>query len=222
MSNKFSEGRSRTKFAWVRNLIRIFLILVICHCDAKKNSDPNFFLIRNLLAPTLAMFGDSIMALWPAEEQLKPFVPIKNAFPVRTSLDILGVVRDDKLHYNACLFNGGINDYLGNYSPEDRAISNTIENQLQTIALLKQRCDQILVINTWFVDLPWPTEAAIKLNLAMKQNITSVPRLDPENLILKSDLLDGGHLTDSGYNKLANRTIDHFRVFFPWIDFISR
>ena len=180
------------------------------------------FLLVNLLKPTMGMFGDSIMALWPAEEQLKPFITIKNAFPMRTSSAILTVVKEDKLHYNACLYNSGINDYLGNYSPEDKAIRVTIDNQLQTIALLRERCDQILVINTWYVDLPWPTDAALKLNLAMKQNITSVPRLDTESFILKSDLLDGGHLTDSGYSKLAKKTTDHFRIFFPWLDFITR
>jgi hypothetical protein len=209
-------------FVFARMFIAITMFLVICNCDTKKNDNPSMLLLINLLTPTMGMFGDSIMALWPAEEQLKPFITIKNAFPVRTSSAILTVVKEDRMHYNACLYNSGINDYLGNYSPEDSAISVTIENQLQTLALLRERCDQILVINTWYVDLPWPTDAAIKLNLAMKQNIISVPRLDTESFILKSDLIDGGHLTDYGYSKLAKRTTEHFRIFFPWIDFIKR
>ncbi len=192
----------------IRILFSISFLLFVCRCDTKKNTDLNAFLLLKALTPTMGMFGDSIMALWPAEEQLKPFITIKNAFPVRTTSTILGAVIEDKLHYDACIYNGGINDYLSNYSPKESEIRITVDNQLQTIALLRAKCDQILVINTWYVELPWPTEAALKLNVAMKQNITTVPRLDAEDFILKSDLLDGGHLTDKGYNKLAIKTLE--------------
>lgn len=202
---------------------RFFCILLsffIVNCDHKQNQNNEILFV--LLKPSLGMFGDSIMAFWPAEEQLKPFVIVKNAFPIRSSSEILEVVKKDQLHYTACLYNSGVNDFLGNYAPEDFQIQNTINVQLQTIAILQNRCEHILVLNTWYVEFPWPSEAVSRLNKAMKENILTVPRLDSESLIHKSDLLDGGHLTDIGYNKLAKFTLEHFGTKIPWMGLLPK
>ncbi|TGL86441.1 SGNH/GDSL hydrolase family protein [Leptospira congkakensis] len=197
-----------------------FLSFFLLQCDHKQKKNEE--LLFTLVKPSLGMFGDSIMAFWPAEDQLKPFVIVKNAFPVRPSSEILEVAKNDKLHYTACLYNAGINDFLGNFSPQDFQIQNTINNQLQTIVILQNRCEHLLVLNVWYVEFPWPSEAVVRLNKAMKENILSVPRIDSERFIQKSDLLDGGHLTDIGYNKLAKLTLEHFRTKIPWIDFLPK
>ncbi|MGE8720533.1 SGNH/GDSL hydrolase family protein [Leptospira terpstrae] len=204
----------------IKRIVYLFASLFVIHCDHKQKANNEIFFA--LMTPTLGMFGDSIMALWPAETQLKPFVIIKNAFPVRTTSDILEAVKNDKSHYTACLYNGGVNDFLGNFTPQDNEIRNTIVNQLQTIPLLLERCDHVLVLNTWYVEFPWPSEAVLRINKSMKESIVTVPRLDLESYIKKSDLLDGGHLTEIGYNKISNLTLEHFRTKIPWIDFVPR
>lgn len=200
----------------------IFIILLFFHfqCDHPKNK--NKTLLLSLVRPTLGMFGDSIMALWPAEEQLKPFVVIKNAFPVRKTTDILYAIENDQSRYNACIYNGGVNDYLGNFTPQESELELTVQNQIRALTRLQVRCDQILAINIWYVELPWPMEAASRLNVLMKERIQFVPRLDPETWIKSSDLLDGGHLTERGYQKLSEKTLEHFRTRIPWIDFLPR
>ncbi|PKA22981.1 hypothetical protein CH381_28145 [Leptospira sp. mixed culture ATI2-C-A1] len=203
-----------------KGLICLIFFIFFVHCDHKQKQ--NNELLFTLVKPSLGMFGDSIMAFWPAEEQLKPFVIVKNAFPVRPSSEILEVAKNDRLHYTACLYNAGINDFLGNFTPQDSQIQNTINNQLQTIVILQNRCEHLLVLNVWYLEFPWPSEAAVRLNKAMKEKILSVPRLDPESYIKKSDLLDGGHLTDIGYNKLAKLTLEHFRTKIPWIDLLPK
>ncbi|MBM9590192.1 SGNH/GDSL hydrolase family protein [Leptospira sp. 201903075] len=207
-------------FFLLKRLVYLVASFFIIHCDHKQKT--NHEVLFAFLTPTLGMFGDSVMALWPAETQLKPFVIIKNAFPLRTSSDILEVVKNDKSRYTACLYNGGVNDYLGNFSPQDFEIRNTITNQLQSISLLLEKCEHVLVLNTWYVEFPWPSEAVLKINKSMKESIVTVPRIDSENYIKKSDLLDGGHLTDIGYSKMSKLTLEHFRTKIPWLDYLPR
>ncbi|TGM37658.1 SGNH/GDSL hydrolase family protein [Leptospira biflexa] len=204
----------------MRKLVLLILLLPFVQCDKTKTSNDMFLI--GIFRPTLGMFGDSIMALWPAEEQLKPFVVVKNAFPVRKSSDILYSIQTDQSRYHACIYNGGVNDFLGNFSPNQLAIESTVQNQIQALTLLQGKCDHILAINFWYVEFPWPTEAVLRLNQLMKERINFVPRLDTEVMIKSSDLLDGGHLTDRGYQKLADKTLEHFETRIPWIDFLPR
>lgn len=204
----------------MNKLVLFILLLQFVHCDKTKNTNDE--LIFSLVRPTLGMFGDSIMALWPAEDQLKPFVVVKNAFPVRKTTDIMNAIQLDQSRYHACVYNGGVNDYLGNFSPNETDLQITIQNQIQSLSLLQGKCDHILAINFWYVEFPWPSEAVLRLNHLMKERITFVPRLDTEVTIKSSDLLDGGHLTERGYQKLSDKTLEFFQTRMPWIDFLPR
>ena len=79
-------------------LFLLFLCVCYTSCDSKKS---NYLGVQFLIRPTLGMFGDSIQALWPAEEMLFPFIPIKTAFPVRKSHEIYGYALENSGKYNA-------------------------------------------------------------------------------------------------------------------------
>lgn len=203
----------------MNKLIILILLLQFVHCDKTKNKNDE--LIFSIVRPTLGMFGDSIMASWP-EDQLKPFVVFKNAFPARKSSDILQTIQSDQSKYQACILNGGMNDFYGNLFLRESDLEITIQNQIQSLTLLQGKCDHILVINFWYVEFPWPTEAVLRLNLLMKERIVFVPRLDSELFIKSGDLLDGGHLTEKGYQKLSDKTFEFFRLRMPWIDLLPK
>lgn len=197
-------------------------IIIVClfffNCNGPK-PDQNQIFISFLFRPTLILFGDSISAFWPVEEQLQPFIAIKAAFPIRNTESIIQSVIQEQGQYSACMYNGGVNDFLGNYIPTDAEITETVDRQVEALNLMRMKCGQILFINTWNVEFPWPVEAAIRLNLKSKAKINFVPRIDPEFLIDKSMLLDGGHLTVDGYSTLSKASINHFRKLIPMLSY---
>ncbi|TGL64912.1 SGNH/GDSL hydrolase family protein [Leptospira sarikeiensis] len=175
-----------------------------------------------LYKPSFALFGDSISAFWPVEEQFPEFETYKKAFPGRRTYEIQEAAKNETGRYRACMLNGGVNDFLNNYEPTWDEVNGTVNRQLQTLEILKEHCDYIITLNVWSVEAPWPVQAASMINTEMKERMNSVPRIDPENLIHKEMLLDGGHLTDEGYGILSNRVRDYLKVTLPefWLEFL--
>ncbi len=174
------------------------------------------------IKPTFALFGDSISAFWPVEEQFPDFETFKIAFPVRNTLAIQEAASNENQHYRACMLNGGINDFLNNFEPTQKEVDTTVDRQMQTMHILKSRCDYLIVLNVWRVEPPWPVQAALMINIEMKQKVNFLPRIDPEELIQPEMLLDGGHLTPEGYRILSDRVDTYLKLTLPefWLEFI--
>lgn len=149
------------------------------------------------------MFGDSTLAFWPAEEMLSDFHWQKFAFPLRTTADIDSVARNSIGNFDACLYSGGINDFLANYAPTESAIEATVDRQAATLAYLRTRCSHLLAIAPWAVEFPWPVSAADALHDSMYRRSGMPELLDGRHLIHKTHLIDGGHLTEEGYRVLS-------------------
>ncbi|MBM9499080.1 SGNH/GDSL hydrolase family protein [Leptospira sp. 201903071] len=198
-----------------RILFPIFFLLhlSLIACDAsRKPSDTNFYLGIILEKPSLMLVGDSISSFWPPE-LLEPFLASKTAFPNRSTAAILEAAKNLEGHYRACIYNGGANDFLGNLGPaSDSLLGNTVQRQKQAIEALKPKCDSIVVLSFWNVESPWPIAAVRQLNDRMKVEITDEFVLDPSSEITPDMLVDGGHLTYRGYEKLSDLVKEAFRL----------
>ncbi|MBM9579024.1 SGNH/GDSL hydrolase family protein [Leptospira sp. 201903070] len=196
-------------FLPIISLLHLFLI----GCDAgRKPSDTNLYLSLILEKPSLMLVGDSISAFWPAE-LLEPFAASKTAFPNRSTAAILEAAKNLQGRYRACTYNGGANDFLGNLGPaNDSLLGNTIQRQKQAIEALKLKCDSIVVLSFWNVESPWPIAAVRQLNDRMKVEITDEFVLDPSSEITPDMLVDGGHLTYRGYERLSYLVKETFRL----------
>ena len=172
--------------------------------EERKESNELFW--DFLKRPTLGLFGDSVSAIWP-EELLEPFIVAKVAFAIRSTEEIYQAALSDERRFSSCLYNGGINDFLSDYFPESKKVQKAVANQEKTLRLLMNKCDRVLALNVWYVEPPWPVLASIEINLLMKEKINFVPRFDPELCINSGDLLDGGHLTYQGFQKLSGRVL---------------
>ncbi|PKA16011.1 SGNH/GDSL hydrolase family protein [Leptospira haakeii] len=210
----------KLKGLWKRlfvNLSRALLLLLIfslTNCDKDPSSDTEK-LISYLSKPSLAMYGDSIIASWPVEEQLSDFNIIKFAFPGVDTNRILSSVQNDSNRYNACLYEGGINDFLENYSPTQGQVDATVNRQIQSIQILLTRCEHVVALNLWNIKFPWPTLAVVMINAEMKERITFVPRIDTELLIQDDMLTDGNHPNKNGYYILSKAVREQLQPFFP-------
>ncbi|GBF38781.1 SGNH/GDSL hydrolase family protein [Leptospira johnsonii] len=175
-----------------------------------------------LYKPSFALFGDSISAFWPVEEQFPEFETYKKAFPGRRTYEIQEAAKNETGRYRSCMLNGGVNDFLNNFEPTWEEVDATVERQLKTLEILNDHCDYIIVLNVWTVQLPWPVKAASMINLEMKEKVTFLPRIDPEDLIHGEMLLDGGHLTEEGYGILSQRVREYLRATLPefWLEFL--
>ncbi|WP_244243397.1 SGNH/GDSL hydrolase family protein [Leptospira andrefontaineae] len=175
-----------------------------------------------LYKPSFALFGDSISAFWPVEQQFPEFETYKKAFPGRRTYEIQEAAENETMRYRSCMLNGGVNDFLNNFEPTWEEVDATVQRQLKTLEILNNHCDYIIVLNVWTVQLPWPTKAASMINLEMKEKVTFLPRIDPENLIHSEMLLDGGHLTDEGYGILSQRVREYLKATLPefWMEFL--
>ncbi len=181
------------------------ILLTGCAAVASDGSATDLELQHLLLSGLqnrMGMYGDSVMAFWP-EETLSPYIVEKNAFPLRTSDAILNTVRTDQKHYNICLLNGGVNDFLSDYNPDIADLDAAEINMVTAAKELQSRCDRLIFVNTWHVEFPWPIVATESLNQRYKNSIDFIPRLDADLLITADLLEDGGHLTHSGYEKLS-------------------
>ncbi|TGM85492.1 SGNH/GDSL hydrolase family protein [Leptospira licerasiae] len=175
-----------------------------------------------LYKPSFALFGDSISAFWPVEEQFPEFETYKKAFPGRRTYEIQEAAKNETGRYRSCMLNGGVNDFLNNFEPTWEEVDSTVQRQLKTLEILNDHCDYIIVLNVWTVQLPWPVKAASMINLEMKKKVTFLPRIDPEDLIHSEMLLDGGHLTDEGYGILSQRVREYLRASLPefWLQYL--
>ncbi|XDD51092.1 SGNH/GDSL hydrolase family protein [Leptospira sp. WS92.C1] len=181
-------------------------------CDKIEESDSEFYLGLFVKQPSLMLVGDSISAFWPTE-LLEPFVATKTAFPNRTTAQIIEATQNLEGHYRACTYNGGANDYLSILLPvEDSLIEATVQRQKQAIALMKSKCDSIVVIGIWNVESPWPIFPTKQVNDKMKSEITDVFVFDPTIVITSDMLFDGGHLTYRGYQTMSELIKDIFQV----------
>ncbi|TGK62769.1 SGNH/GDSL hydrolase family protein [Leptospira wolffii] len=197
-------------------LIGWFLVFLIsCTQDGEGNK-------KLPVRPTFALFGDSISAFWPVEEQFSDFEAVKIAFPVRSTVAIQEAAKNEDNHYRACMLNGGINDFLNNFEPTQEEVDETVERQLRTIQILGSKCDYLILLNVWRVEPPWPVQAASMINIEMKQKANFLPRIDPEDLIHPEMLLDGGHLTPEGYRVLSDRVSKYLKATLPefWLELL--
>ncbi len=185
------------------NIIFILFVSIFLTCENQQKNNH----ILPIIKPSIALFGDSISAFWP-ENHLADFYVIKFAAPTRPSDVILASINNSPGNYNYCLLNGGVNDFLGNYSPEDEQIEKTMANLLNSYKLLEGKCEKRVFLNTWIAYFPWPTVAALKLNTRIKETIKSSDRLDSDEFINKDHLIDGGHLNEEGYTVLSARFKD--------------
>ncbi|MDF3821661.1 SGNH/GDSL hydrolase family protein [Leptospira sp. 96542] len=195
-------------------------LLLLFRCDNPKKPTNTLEILASLSPPSLGLFGDSFLADWPAEEKLKPFRVIKNAFPGRKMNEIYHSASTDKLTYDVCITNGGINDYLGRISATNEEIQTTIDLHIKTIYELTNRCRSMLVLNLWQVELPWPVEAVNQLNQQMKNQINFVKRLDTDRFITKAMLSDGGHLNEFGYRTLSRESMKELRILVPVVNLL--
>ncbi len=189
-------------------IVFALFVVILSQCrsqNSKENKELQTILqllIRNR-DYSLGMFGDSIMAFWPVETTLDEYFATKIAYPIRGSSEILSSVKQDGGRYGLCLINGGVNDFLGNYVPEDKDIEATAETMSEATLELLPRCGRTIFLNTWHVEMPWPRLAAEKLNMAYKAKVTFTDRLDCEAVIESQMLLDGGHLSEDGYRAIS-------------------
>ncbi|MGJ4744976.1 SGNH/GDSL hydrolase family protein [Leptospira sp. SA-E8] len=205
-------GRS---YQTILNLTLLLLfIFQFYNCDKDPSSDTEK-LISYLAKPSLAMYGDSIVASWPVQEQLSDFNAVKFAFPGIDTTEIHSSVQNDKNRYNACLYEGGINDFLGNYSPTQSQVDATVDRQIQSIQVLLTRCEHVVALNLWNIQFPWPTLAVAMITTEMKERITFVPRIDTELLIQDDMLSDGNHPNKNGYYVLSKAVKERLQPFFP-------
>lgn len=195
--------------------VPLFLGACIQHQDIQSKES-------KLYKPSFALFGDSISAFWPVEEQFPEFETYKQSFPGRRTYEILEAAQNEKNRFRACMFNGGVNDFSFNYEPTWEEVNATVDRQLMAIQILKDHCDYVIALNVWAVELPWPVKAASMINLEMKKRVNFVPRIDPEDLIHSEMLLDGGHLTDEGYGILSQRVREYLRASLPefWLQYL--
>ncbi len=193
----------------------LFLGVCVQHQDIQSKE-------TGLYKPSFALFGDSISAFWPVEEQFPEFETYKKAYPGRRTSEIQEAARTETRRYRSCMLNGGVNDFLNNFEPTWDEVDATVERQLKTLEILNNHCDYIIVLNVWSVELPWPVKVASMINLEMKEKVTFLPRIDPEDLIHSEMLLDGGHLTEEGYGILSQRVREYLRVTLPefWLEFL--
>ncbi|MCR1794634.1 MULTISPECIES: SGNH/GDSL hydrolase family protein [unclassified Leptospira] len=192
----------------------LLLISLFNNCDKEPSSNTEE-LVSYLSKPSLAMYGNSIVASWPVQEQLSDFNTVKFAFPGIDTAEIHSSVENDKNRYNACLYEGGINDFLGNYSPTQSQVDATIDRQIQSIQILVTRCEHVVALNLWNVEFPWPTLAVAMINAGMKERIIFVPRIDTELLIQNDMLSDGNHPNKNGYYVLSKAVREQLKPFFP-------
>ncbi|WP_244244859.1 SGNH/GDSL hydrolase family protein [Leptospira koniambonensis] len=193
------------------------LLLGACVIDQDTKSKTS-----KLYKPSFALFGDSISAFWPVEEQFPEFETYKKAFPGRRTYEIQEAARNETGRYRSCMLNGGVNDFLDNPEPSWEEVDATVQRQLKTLEILSNHCDYIVVLNVWTVRVPWPVKAASMINLEMKEKVTFLPRIDPDDLIHSEMLLDGGHLTEEGYGILSQRVREYLRASLPefWLEFL--
>ncbi|EMK00884.1 MULTISPECIES: SGNH/GDSL hydrolase family protein [unclassified Leptospira] len=198
-------------------VLAMFLLLGACVQDKDIRSKES-----GLYKPSFALFGDSISAFWPIEEQFPEFETYKKAFPGRRTYEIQEAAKNETGRYRSCMLNGGVNDFLNNFEPTWEEVDATVQRQLETLEILNEHCDYIIVLNVWTVQLPWPVKAASMINLEMKKKVTFLPRIDPEDLIHTEMLLDGGHLTDEGYGILSQRVREYLNATLPefWLEFL--
>ncbi|TGL59061.1 SGNH/GDSL hydrolase family protein [Leptospira sarikeiensis] len=186
----------------------------LINCDKDPSSDSEKIL-SFISKPSLAMYGDSIVASWPSEEQLSEFNTYRFATPGIDTTKILSYVQNDKNRYDACLYEGGINDFLGNYSPSQSQVDATIDRQIQSIQILQTRCNHVFALNLWNIKFPWPSLAVAMITATMKERVQFVPRIDTELLITDDMLTDGNHPNRNGYLILSNAVGDQIRPYFP-------
>ena len=204
-----------TRLRKILNLaLLLFFVFQFHNCDKSPSSDPEK-LIYFLAKPSFAMYGDSIVASWPVEEQLSDFNVVKFAFPGIDTSEILTYVQNDKNRYNVCLYEGGINDFLGNYSPTQSQVDATVNRQIQSIQILLTRCEHVVALNLWNIQFPWPTLAVAMLTAEMKERINFVPRIDTELLIQDDMLTDGNHPNKNGYYILSKAVRERLEPLFP-------
>ncbi|PJZ76049.1 SGNH/GDSL hydrolase family protein [Leptospira neocaledonica] len=196
------------------SLISLFLIFHISSCDKPPQTESDN-LLSYLLKPSLAMYGDSVIAGWPIEKQLSEFNGIKFAFPVRNTHLILSSITSDHRRYDACLYEGGVNDFLNNYAPDPTEVDATIDRQIQGIQILQTRCTHVIALNIWNVKFPWPTLAAAMITAKMKERINFIPRIDTELLITDDMIPDGAHPNELGYEVLSKAVREQLKPFFP-------
>ncbi|MGJ4744761.1 SGNH/GDSL hydrolase family protein [Leptospira sp. SA-E8] len=198
-------------------VLALALLLGACVQDRDIQSKES-----KLYKPSFALFGDSISAFWPVEEQFPEFETYKKAFPGRRTYEIQEAAKNETGRYRSCMLNGGVNDFLNNFEPTWEEVDATVQRQLKTLEILNDHCDYIIVLNVWTVQLPWPVKAASMINLEMKEKVTFLPRIDPEDLIHSEMLLDGGHLTDEGYGILSQRVREYLKATLPefWLEFL--
>ncbi|MCG6167126.1 SGNH/GDSL hydrolase family protein [Leptospira sp. FAT2] len=179
--------------------------IFIVHCSPKNDSKdaPEKQLVQIILQQKIALVGDSISAFWP-EELLKPLAVTKVAFPNRSSQQILLAVREMNGYFDFCTYNGGVNDFLSDFSVIETArLDQTIDRQKETFQELWKHCGRILILGVYFVEPPWPIFAAPQLNQRMKERISEAPILDLSGVIRTNMLMDGGHLKYEGYRALS-------------------
>ncbi|TGM89892.1 SGNH/GDSL hydrolase family protein [Leptospira licerasiae] len=208
------KGQRIRLFVSLNQALLLLLIIPFTNCDKETPSNPEK-LISYLAKPSLAMYGDSIVASWPVEEQLSDFNAVKFAFPGIDTSEILSSVQNDKNRYNSCLYEGGINDFLGNYSPSQSQVDATVDRQIQSIQILLTRCEHVVALNLWNIQFPWPTLAVAMITAEMKKKITFVPRIDTELLIQDDMLSDGNHPNKNGYYVLSKAVREQLQPFFP-------
>ncbi|PJZ47744.1 SGNH/GDSL hydrolase family protein [Leptospira saintgironsiae] len=198
-------------------VLAMSLLLGACVIDQDTQSKRS-----KLYKPSFALFGDSISAFWPVEEQFPEFETYKKAFPGRRTYEIQEAAKNETGRYRSCMLNGGVNDFLNQPEPSWEEVDATVQRQLQTLEILNDHCDYIIVLNVWTVQVPWPVKAASMINLEMKKKVTFLPRIDPEDLIHSEMLLDGGHLTDEGYGVLSQRVREYLRASLPefWLQYL--
>lgn len=208
------KGQWKSLFLNLNPALLLLLVFPLTNCDKDPSSDPEK-LISYLSKPSLAMYGDSIVASWPVEEQLSDFNIVKFATPGIDTIKILSSVQNDKNRYNACLYEGGINDFLLNYSPTQSQVDATVNRQIQSIQILLTRCEHVVALNLWNIKFPWPTVAVAMITAEMKEKINFVPRIDTELLIQDDMLTDGNHPNKNGYYILSKAVREQLRPFFP-------
>ncbi|MGJ4786697.1 SGNH/GDSL hydrolase family protein [Leptospira koniambonensis] len=211
-ATKNSQGVRKRIFCI--SVIFLFTVFHISNCDKPPESKSEKVL-SYLLKPSLAMYGDSVIAAWPIEKQLFEFNGVKFAFPVRNTHIILDSIQKDHQRYDACLYEGGVNDFLNNYAPDPADVNATIDRQIQGIQILQTRCTYVIALNIWNVKFPWPTLAAAMITAEMKERINFIPRIDTELLITDDMVPDGAHPNEKGYEVLSKALRERLQPFFP-------
>ncbi|KAA1292745.1 hypothetical protein C4X99_04660 [Leptospira interrogans serovar Geyaweera] len=187
--------------------ISFFSLILGLHCYHPQKNNYNEQIIGLFLQQRVALYGDSISAFWP-DELLKPMVVSKIAFPNRNSAQILQAALDTNTYFDFCIYNGGANDYLGDFSiiSQDR-LDQTVNNQKETFKKLLKQCGYTLALGVYYVEPPWPVFAAPQLNQRMKERISKVPIFDLSLVVKQNMLMDGGHLTYDGYKVISESIV---------------